>query len=358
MTERNTILNAFVKLGTYLGDFCENGNSNNTGFELLNDAVAKAERQNGWFTRDNILFALRQWAEALTTKNLENWLETYDIPQGRSSKTISIVMAGNIPLVGFHDFLSVLITGNKVLCKLSSNDKNLLPALSAFLMKEEPLLKNRILFAASKIEDFDAVIATGSNNTARYFEYYFKDHPHIIRKNRTSVAVLSGNETKEDLEALGEDIFRYFGLGCRNVSKLFVPKGYDLDTFFNAMFKYKSVINHHKYANNYDYNKAVYLMSEFQIFDNGFIILKKDQGLHSPIATLFYEEYGTVKALGQKLNEKNDDLQCVVSQMNLENEINFGQTQKPKLDDYADGIDTVDFLLKLGLGVKNLDGGR
>ncbi len=353
MAERNKILNAFVKLGNYLGDFCENDNSKKASLVPLNDAVAKAEQQNGWFTRDNILFALRQWAETLTAKNLESWLEVYDIPQSRSSKTIAIIMAGNIPLVGFHDFLSVLVTGNKVLCKLSSNDRDLLPALSAFLMKEEPLLRNRVLFADGKIEDFDAVIATGSNNTARYFEYYFKGYPHIIRKNRTSIAVLSGKETKEDLEALGEDIFRYFGLGCRNVSKLFVPKGYDLDKFFNAVFGYKSMIDHHKYANNYDYNKAVYLMSGFQILDNGFIILKEDQGLHSPIAALFYEEYGTVEALVQKLNEKKDNLQCVVAQMNLENEINFGQTQKPKPNDYADGIDTVDFLLKLGLGVKN-----
>lgn len=345
MTEHAQILKAFVKLGDFLTEFCENGN--NAAFETLNRAIRLAEEQNGWFTKENILFALRQWGEALGEPPLKNWLSQYGISQKSSQKTIAIIMAGNIPLVGFHDFLSVLLTGNKALCKLSSNDTTLVPVLADYLIDQEPSLNERIEFTEGKIQGFDAIIATGSNNTARYFEYYFKQYPHIIRKNRTSVAVLTGDEKPEDLKALGDDIFRYFGLGCRNVSKIFVPKGYEFDTFFNGIFDHKKVIEHHKYANNYDYNKAVYLMSAFKILDNGFLVLKEDDTLHSPIAVLFYEYYSDLKELHQKLNAKRGELQCIVGRTGIMGEVAFGHTQRPKLNDYADGVDTLDFLLRL-----------
>ena len=193
--------------------------------------------------------------------------------------------------MGFHDFLSVLISGHNVIVKQSSNDKHLLPYLAKYLEYVEPEFKGKIIFTEAKMENFDAVIATGSNNTARYFEYYFKGKPSIIRKNRNSVAVLTGNETEEDLKNLSEDIFRYYGLGCRNVSKLFVPKDYNFDTFFKAMYHWNPIIDKAKYANNYDYNKAVYLMSEFEMLENGFLMIKEDQSYASPIATVFYEYY-------------------------------------------------------------------
>ncbi|HAI42245.1 MAG TPA: acyl-CoA reductase, partial [Maribacter sp.] len=179
----------------------------------------------------------------------------------------------------------------------------------------------------------------------RYFEYYFGKKPNIIRKNRNSVAVLSGKESQEELTALGEDIFRYFGLGCRSVSKIYLPKEYNIDTFFKAMFPYNSIINHHKYANNYDYNKAVYLMSEFKLLDNGFLILKEEESFGSPIASLFYEYYEDVSTLKEKLKDNKENLQCIVSSGFVEDEISFGNTQKPMLNDYADGIDTIAFLL-------------
>ena len=254
-------------------------------------------------------------------------------------------MAGNIPLVGFHDLLCVLITGNKALVKLSSNDQKLIPLLIDFLIDIEPSLKDKVIFTKEKLDHYDAVIATGSNNTARYFEYYFGKKPNIIRKNRNSVAVLSGKESQEELTALGEDIFRYFGLGCRSVSKIYLPKEYNIDTFFKAMFPYNSIINHHKYANNYDYNKAVYLMSEFKILDNGFLILKEEESFGSPIASLFYEYYEDVSTLKEKLKDNKENLQCIVSSGFVEDEISFGNTQKPMLNDYADGIDTIAFLL-------------
>lgn len=341
-------IDAFVKLGKHLTEYCDNRYSDGTEVDNeLKGIIERSGHHNGWFTEDNILFSLKQWGELLTEDNLKNWLSNYDLKDSSNPKTVGIVMAGNIPLVGFHDFLCVLLSGNKVLAKLSSNDKLLLPFLSKYLIEQEPPLADRIEFADGRLENFDAVIATGSNNTGRYFEYYFGKKPNIIRKNRNSVAVLSGNETEEELKALGEDIFRYYGLGCRNVSKIYVPKGYDFEKLFNALFHYKDIIHQHKYANNYDYNKAVYLMSEFTILDNGFLVLKEDNGLSSPISALFYSFYEDETSLKKELEELDEQIQCVVSNGIVENQVNFGETQRPGLNDYADGIDTMEFLLKL-----------
>ncbi|MFQ3174573.1 MAG: hypothetical protein ACI8W0_001695, partial [Flavobacterium sp.] len=260
-------------------------------------------------------------------------------------KKIALILAGNIPLVGFHDFLSVLITGNSVIVKTSSNDQHLLPFIAKYIIAVEPKFAEKITFVEGKLEGFDAVIATGSNNTARYFEYYFKNTPSIIRKSRNSVAVLNGTETKEQLIALGEDIFRYFGLGCRNVSKLFVPKGYTFDAFFEAIFEYQEVIHYEKYANNYDYNKAVFLMSNYKLLDNGFLTLKEDISHASPISSVFYEFYDDIDDLQTRLSSESEQIQCVVSAKLIENSIPFGQTQQPSLSDYADNVDTISFLL-------------
>ena len=288
---------------------------------------------------------MESWAELLTPSDLERWLSAYDLNNNKP-KTVALIMAGNIPLVGFHDFLSTLITGNKVLVKLSSNDKILLPFIAEYLIEAEPLLKDQISFSEGKLEDFDAVIATGSDNTSRYFEHYFGKKPNIIRRNRNSVAILSGNETNEELAALGEDIFRYYGLGCRSVSKLFVPINYKFDTLFEALYPFNRIIDQHKYANNYDYNKAVYLMSLFKILENGFLMLKEDKNYASPIATVFYEFYESPEELKIRLTNEKDRIQCLVANGFMADEVPFGQTQKPSLTDYADNIDTVDFLLK------------
>ncbi|MCB0464207.1 MAG: acyl-CoA reductase [Aequorivita sp.] len=330
----NQRINAFVKLGKFLSEI------------EAENVLKKAQAENGWFTQENIKFALKSWAEALTSDNLQHWVSNYKI-DGTTPKTIAIVMAGNIPLVGFHDFLSVLITRNKVLAKLSSNDKTLLPFLASHLIDIEPEFKNYIEFTEGKLENFDAVIATGSNNTARYFEYYFGKYPNIIRKNRNSIAVLTGNETEIDLKLLADDIFTYFGLGCRNVSKLYVPENYDFESFFKAMFNWKEIIQNHKYINNYDYNKAVYLMDSFPLLDNEFMLLKEDKGFSSPISVVFYEKYDSLEALKEELKVQSENIQCLVSKAGLTNEIAFGKAQNPKLWDYADGVDTIDFLLKL-----------
>ena len=352
MTKYNPNIEAFVKLGEFLRMFCDfSANSQSAApstsewMAKFNTAAASAHHHNGWFTEENVMYSFSQWGKTLTEENLTSWLAPYDLEKN-TTKTVALIMAGNIPLVGFHDLLSVLITGNKALIKLSSNDKLFIPLIAEYLIHIEPSFKDSIAFSDGRLTGFDAVIATGSNNTARYFEYYFGKKPNIIRKNRNSVAVLNGNETGAELKALGEDILRYYGLGCRSVSKLFVPKGYDFDNFFKAMFTYKDLINQTKYANNYDYNKAVYLMSEFNILDNGFLILKEDKSHASPIASVFYETYDTETTIKKRLEHDAEAIQCIVSSGFIKEEIAFGETQCPSLSDYADGIDTVEFLLK------------
>ena len=348
MSDHRKTFNAFVALGGFLRAFCNGDSPETKCVEKANAAISLAKHKNGWFNPENVLFAFQSWGNQLTEEKLYQWLAEYkeDIPK-KQPKTVALIMAGNIPLVGFHDFLSVLITGNNALIKLSSNDNVLFSFVVDYLTSYEPSLENRISYAKMKMKGFDAVIATGSNNTARYFEYYFGKVPNIIRKNRNSVAVLKGNETKGQLEALGEDIFRYYGLGCRSVAKVFVPKDYDFDIFFKAVYKFHPIIEQIKYSNNYDYNKAVYLMSEFEILDNGFLVLKEDESYSSPIASLFYERYADLDVLRSRLKNDEDQLQCMVSNGFLPEEIEFGTTQTPSLSDYADGVDTVDFLLKI-----------
>lgn len=349
----NKRIQAFAKLGNFMGQFSnenytkkDNIPFNDSFFKEMTDAIQLSKSYNGWFTENNVQFAFKGWEDALNQENLLKWTTEYDLEKS-PNHNIAMVLAGNIPLVGFHDFLSVLISGNRVIAKLSSNDKLILPFLAKYLIAIEPEFENKIVFTEGRLENFDAVIATGSNNTARYFEYYFGKYPNIIRKNRNSVTVLSGNETSEELINLSHDIFRYFGLGCRNVSKLFIPKDYNFDAFFNAMFTWKEVINDNKYINNYDYNKAVYLMSNINLLDNEFLLLKEDASFSSPISVTFYEYYDSLGSVKENLIAEKDNIQCIVSNLGIKNEIKFGETQKPNLWDYADGIDTIDFLVKI-----------
>ncbi|MET0945436.1 MAG: acyl-CoA reductase [Flavobacterium sp.] len=345
----------FVELGKFLKQFSENDTirksdvlHNDLFFDDFEKLIYLSQSHNGWYTPEQVYFAIKSWADALTEENLDKWISNYRTESSQNNeneKNVALILAGNIPLVGFHDFLSVLITGNKALIKTSSNDQHLLPFLAKYLIAVDENLNDKITFVEGKLENFDAVIATGSNNTSRYFEYYFKDKPSIIRKNRNSAAVLNGKESKEELEALGEDIFRYFGLGCRNVSKIFVPKGYSFDAFFEAIFKYQDVIHYEKYANNYDYNKAVFLMSNFKLLDNGFLTIKEDSSYASPISSVFYEFYENIEDLQTRLEADSEQIQCIVSNNLIKNSIPFGQTQNPQLWDYADNVDTITFLL-------------
>lgn len=353
MNHKKNIIKTLTHLGDFLAQFSsieprksEHVLYNDLFFDGFKHQLKLANEHNGWFTKENLCFALKQWSKVLQTEPLEAWLSPYSLPN-KTPKTIALIMAGNIPLVGFHDFISALVTGHNLRIKQSSNDSHILPFLAVYLTHLSPQLKGKIKFTTEQLKDFDAVIATGSDNTARYFESYFKDYPSIIRKNRNSVAVLTGKESPQDLKGLAEDIFRYYGLGCRSVSKIFVPKNYNFDTFFNAVYDWHPIMNSAKYANNYDYNKAVYLMSEFDLIENGFLMLKEDERYGSPIATLFYEHYENLDHLKTKLKNDRNQIQCVVAHGIVQNEVAFGCTQHPKLSDYADALDTVDFLLKI-----------
>jgi hypothetical protein len=343
----------FVELGKFLSQFSLNENSKNEAVQCNDlfydgfiELIELSQSHNGWFTPEQVYFAINSWAIALKEDNLNQWLSHYEL-NSVQPKNVALVLAGNIPLVGLHDFISVVIAGHRALIKTSSNDQHLIKFIANYLTTCNPELKDYIHFTEGKLENFDAVIATGSNNTARYFEYYFQNKPSIIRKNRNSVAILTGHESTEDLIKLGEDIFRYFGLGCRNVSKLFVPKDYDFQPFFQAIYNYKDVVFYEKYANNYDYNKAVFLMSNFKLLDNEFLTLKEDTSYASPISSVFYEYYEDITTLQQRLEKDHEQIQCIVTKAEVPNSIPFGLTQKPKLWDYADNVDTLAFLSQI-----------
>lgn len=314
------------------------------GEKKMAEAVVRARAENPWFTPENIRSALSGLAYMLRPEAVREWAGRYEnLPKRYTAKKVGIVAAGNIPMVAFHDILCALAAGHKAVVKLSAQDRHLLPAFFALVEESGQTGAFELTWTEGRLGETDAVIATGSNNTARYFEYYFGNQPHIIRKNRNTAAVLDGTETEEELYALGTDIFSYFGLGCRNVSKIYVPEDYDLDRFFNAVFPFRDIVNHHKYANNYDYYKALWLMNGEELLDNNFLLLRRSEALAAPPGVLYYERYGEAEALRKKLREQADEIQCIVSH----EEVPFGKSQKPELWDYADGVDTMDFLLKI-----------
>jgi len=334
LTHEKVII-AFKKLGQML--------SNPT--DILGNAFFSAESNNPWFTKENIKKSILSFSEMLNEHDIDIWAKSAKFTS--TPKKIGLILAGNIPMVGFHDVLSVLATGNIALIKLSSSDDKLITAVIAELVKIEPAFGDKIVYV-ERLKDFDAVIATGSNNSSRYFDYYFSKVPNIIRKNRNSVAVLDGSETFEDIQKLGSDIFDYFGLGCRNVSKVYFPKGYDVANLYQGIESFLPVINHFKYQNNYDYNKSIYLVNAAKHFDNGFLLLKEDENLASPLAVLFYEEYESLKEVSEKLSLQHENIQCIVSKTNINlPTFAFGDSQHPKLWDYADNVNTIAFLNEL-----------
>lgn len=342
MSSVHSRISAVCDLGSFFGKIL----NDETETPEFHSKLKSAEIQNPWFTPENLNYCLKQWNEVLTRENIENWLKDYKYSD--SPKKVGIIMAGNLPLVGLHDLISVILSGHDAIVKTSSKDDVLMSAVIDFLTGNYPELKNSIQ-KTERLKDLDAVIATGSNNTARYFEYYFKDIPHIIRKNRTGVAVLDGSESKQELNGLADDIFRYFGLGCRNVTKLFLSENYNTDQLFESFFEWKDIINHPKYANNYDYNRAVFLLGKEKFLDNNFVMLKESESFHSPIAVVHYSYYKNQDELKNILNQNSEEIQCIVGHpiKGFENQIGFGQSQKPGLSDYADGVDVMNFLESL-----------
>ena len=345
-------ISAFAELGKIMGQAAQSFTSKENGFKDqypgLYLLLQTASQYNRWFTQESIASSLNAWEVELTEDAIREWISGYNIDnQNTEPKKVAVIMAGNIPIVGFHDFMCVLLSGNYFIGKLSTDDKILLPALAEVLCQIEPAFNQMIQFTESTLKDFDAIIATGSNNTARYFEYYFSKYPHIIRKNRNGVAVLSGNESDESLRRLGSDICTYFGLGCRNVSKVFIPVGYAPEKLFIAIESYKMILNDHfKYMNNHSYHRSIYLLNKTPHLDNDVLILTESEQYFSPIPVLFYQFYENIETLKEKLALDDELIQCIATEaFTGPNTVPLGSTQKPGLGDYADGIDTMKFLL-------------
>jgi len=356
--EKKTLIEVLALTGTYLQQHANQKRSdskalkvlNNTFFEEFEDVIKTEHSSNAWFTEDNVRLALSGISYALRKEKLEKWLKKYPgIPiEVSNAKTIGVVMAGNIPMVGFHDLVSVLVSGHKLLGRLSTKDERLMKLFTRLLVHIEPDIEPRIEFSDEYLNKTDAIIATGSNNTGRYFEYYFKNIPHIIRKNRNGIAVLTGDETENDLQKLGADIFNYFGLGCRNVTKLYLPDGFPPEKIMKTFDSFSQLAEHHKYGNNLNYNRTLYLMNNEKFFDNGAVILKESMDIASPVGVVNFEKYADLNKLNNQLSALKEQIQCIVSiDKRIEGSIKPGESQMPEMWDYADGIDTLIFLKEI-----------
>jgi hypothetical protein len=334
-------IDVFAKLGRVMRDGASGVTTGHAGqFAGLIETI---HHSNPWFTPDNVRHAVSAIGSNLTVEKLQRWLSAYpELNEQRQPSTVAVVMAGNIPLVGFHDLLCVLITGNRLLAKLSTKDELLMRTVTDTILSAEPALAAYIDLTTDRLTSFDMVIATGSTNTSRYFEYYFRNIPAIIRRNRNSIAIIDGTETEEELELLGDDIFSFFGLGCRNVSKLYLPAGYDPDQLPQNWKKYGSLRGHYKYSVNYDHNKAIMMINRERFTDGGFVLLKHDRSLTPPTAVINYEFYDNPDVPARETELRKDQLQCVTGHGFL----SFGSTQQPELWDYADNIDTILFQVK------------
>ena len=334
-------ISAFASLGEILRDTLAGKQTEYSA--RINHLAETQYLKNPWFTPENVRMALNASAAQLTFENLNKWCSAYPgLEENIKPVNVGVVMAGNIPLVGFHDLMCVLISGNRIIAKTSSKDSDLILLVSDMLKKINPGFSGMITITDGALADFEAVIATGSDSSSRYFEYYFGKYPHIIRKNRNGIAVLDGTETKDELENLGTDIFSYFGLGCRSVSKIYIPEGYDLKYLAACWDRFSGIINHGKYGSNYDYYKAVYLVNREVFLDTGYLLIREHPSLSSPVAVLYYETCKNMESFSNATARYRDKIQCIAGR----DFIPFGKAQRPALWDYADGIDTIEFLLK------------
>ncbi|MCK5537230.1 MAG: hypothetical protein KAI79_10405 [Bacteroidales bacterium] len=344
----------FSQLGLFLRQFVDNkkddglSHLNSVFYDSFINLMNKVQHSNAFFTYDSVVNAVSGIIKFLDIETLKTWTGKYEIVDNIESKKLGLILAGNIPLVGFHDVLSVILAGHIAKTKFSSKDDKLMQIIRKILIEIDTTFADRWIVVDGKLDDFNAMIATGSNNSGRYFDYYFGRYPHIFRNNRNAIAVLNGSETKDDLRLLADDVFMFFGLGCRNVSKIFVPEGYNFDLMINAFEKYNHYFNYHKYVNNYEYQRAILLLNQEPHYDSGFLLLKEDIGISSPIGVLYYEKYKNIATVADRIKIEQDKIQCVVSNENIVSDvIAIGQAQYPEAWDYADNIDTMEFLINL-----------
>lgn len=343
----NERVEVFSKLSELIYDYFSEPKkiSNN---KILSDSIIKASQNNPWFGCEQIKQSLLSISSSIAQDKIHSWIKHYPkLNKVSNPKKIGIVMAGNIPLVGFMDFFYVIMSGNKALVKLSSDDNVLLPALIEILKGINHKFAEYIKIYDGILSGFDAIIATGSNNTSRYFEYYFGKYPNIIRKNRSSLAILKGDETDEELELLANDMTSYYGLGCRNVSKIFVPKNYDFDQLHKVLSKRNSILEFYKYRNNYDYRKSIFIINRTPFIDCQSLLLTENSGLSSPISVVYFDYYNSEKEITDYFEKNREEIQCVVGNIDDNKVVAFGMTQAPKLNDYADNVDVMEFLLNL-----------
>ena len=346
--EKKAIIQVFGQLGKALSAFTHNeqwpgyeSGLTEEEFQSFQRLINKEVQINPWFTKENCIKALNGIVHLIEKESLESFSDSYQFTQ--KPKTVALIMAGNLPFVGFHDLLCVLITGNKALCKLSSSDSRIPAKLIEWMLEWNPELKDRIQVSLGPIKNYNAVIATGSNNSIAQFENYFGHVPHLFRKNRTSIALLDGSETDEELSGLASDCFDFFGMGCRNVSKLYLPAGFSLNRIFENFLGQAHLIQHHKYGNNYDYNRTIFLMNQIPFLDNNVFMLKEDEGIHAPLSVIYYEFYEEKELILNKLNSMKEELQAIVGH----DFIPFGKAQAPDITDFADGVDTCKWLNSL-----------
>jgi len=353
MINLNKRIQAFASLGKLLIEACDNSTKDihkNSLLNKLEQSIINSSNYNGWFIENNVRYMLVSIGHSLNKSNLEKWIKPYkkELEHSKNSNIIGVVMAGNVPIVGFHDFLSILLSGNKILAKLSSDDNKLLPIIAELLIDIEPAFKEMIQFTDNRLANFDAIIATGSNNTSRYFEYYFGKYPNIIRKNRNSIALITGDETDDELLYLSKDIFMYYGLGCRNVSHIMIPEGYDMSNMLRIFSLNEEVVVNHKYFNNYEYNKAIYLVNSKKHFDTGNLLLTEDASYSSPVSVIHFSYYNKIKSISTLLEANSSEIQCIVTILNsIKDAVIPGHSQDPQLWDYADGVDTMQFLINI-----------
>ncbi|GAB4203244.1 MAG: acyl-CoA reductase [Bacteroidia bacterium] len=333
---------SFIHLSDILKKYLQN-DTNTPYYDVIQKSIQQAEILNPWFIEKFIHTMLSHISDLISKESIESYIA--DFQTASHPKNILVIAAGNIPMVSFHDVMTVLLSVHTLIFKPSSKDTVLMKMILHILQDINPKLKEKIIIVESPLSgrNMDAVIATGTNNTAHHIHQYFSQYPRIVRNNRTSIAIIDETTTDEELKKLADDILLYFGMGCRNVSKIFIPENFDIQRIFKNIYDYGFVMQHHKYMNNYDYYRSIYLLNRESFLENNFLIVKESEQLHAPVANLFYQRYTDINEPLKYIQNHQNDVQTIVGK----NHTPFGMSQFPHISDFSDGINTKNFLMEL-----------